>query len=123
MPTLDFKPIALGTLAALVLSGCVSVKMPEKMFSDAVDASKKAYQSVAGAKEAPTGLEFSYTVVFDEGTPVKQATEQCYERLDLHARSEFKEAELTVERLFDAIRKHKNVYSVECRIRAQPKTA
>lgn len=112
-----------GALLSLVLSGCMSVKMPEHMVSDTVDAGKKAYDSISGkSKEAP-GIEFSYTAIFDESTSVKEATNQCYDRVSQHALNEMKDTNLNISRVSDSVKKLKNVYGVECRIRAVPVTA
>lgn len=114
------KTLLIVTFISLVLSGCMSVKMPEHMVSDTVDAGKKAYDSISGkTKEAP-GIEFSYTAIFDENTSVKEATNKCYDRVSLHALNEMKGTNLNISRLSDSVKKLKNVYGVECRIRAVP---
>lgn len=104
-------------LAATLLSGCISVEMPKHMISDTVDAGNKAYDGIAGNKTEPAnGFEFSYTMIFESATSIKDATEQCYSRLSQHARNELKKDNLVITRQNETIKKHKDLYSIECQL-------
>lgn len=107
-------------LSPLLLSACMTVEMPKHMVADAVDASVKAYDSITGKPRDTVGFEFAYTALFDEAVSVKDAANQCYERLSQHARNEMKTSSLVITPLGDTLKKRSALFSIECRVRAVP---
>ncbi|MGD8939991.1 MAG: hypothetical protein PVJ72_11465 [Gammaproteobacteria bacterium] len=109
-------------LLTAVMVGCVTVKMPEHMVSDAVDAGKDLYQSVKekmDKEEDTKAAENIYAALYsaDENTTIKEAKARCLEKAIEKAKSKLNRQEINTEVVSEEVKSADQEFVVVCEVK------
>ena len=119
--TITMKNIVILLLCAGIAS-CVSVKMPDNMVSDVVDAGKELYQAIKeqlDKEEDAKAAENIYAALYlaDENTTIKDAKQRCLEKAIEKARTKLNRTDLATEVVSEEIKAADQEFVVVCEIK------
>jgi len=115
------KNIVILLLCAAIAS-CVSVKMPDNMVSDVVDAGKELYQAIKekmDKEEDAKAAENIYAALYlaDENTTIKVAKQRCLEKAVEKAQTKLNRTDLITEVVSEEIKAADQEFVVVCEIK------
>lgn len=119
--TITMKNIVILLLCAAIAS-CVSVKMPDNMVSDVVDAGKELYQAIKekmDKEEDAKAAENIYAALYlaDENTTIKDAKQRCLENAVEKAQTKLNRTDLITEVVSEEIKAADQEFVVVCEIK------
>ena len=119
--TIIMKNIAILLLCGIIAS-CVSVKMPDNMVSDVVDAGKDLYQAIKekmDKEEDAKAAENIYAALYlaDENTTIKDAKQRCLEKAVEKAQTKLNRTDLITEVVSEEIKAADQEFVVVCEIK------
>lgn len=109
-------------LFAIAMVGCVSVKMPDNMVSDVVDAGKELYQAIKeqlAKEEDEKAAENIYAALYlaDDKTTLKKAKARCLEKAIDKAKSKLNRKEVKTEVVSEEVKLADEEFVVVCEVR------
>ena len=118
---ITIKNAAIVLLTA-VISSCVSVKMPDHMVSDVVDAGKDLYNVIKEKmddEEDKKAAENIYAALYlaDENTSLKEAKERCLNKAVDKAKSKLNRQEITTEVVSEEVKSADQEFVVVCEVK------
>ena len=120
MANIEIKYLIIALLSVTV-AACVTVKMPENMVSDAVDAGKDLYQSIKekiNKEEDSKAAENIYAALYaaDENTTIKEAKTHCLEKATDKAKSKLNRQDINTKVISEDVKSADQEFVVVCEI-------
>jgi hypothetical protein len=109
-------------LLITTIAGCVSVKMPENMVSDVVDAGKELYQAIKqklAKEEDEKAAQNIYAALYlaDDNTTLKEAKARCLEKAIDKAKSKLNREEISTEVVSEEVKTADQEFVVVCEVK------
>lgn len=109
-------------LLTAAIASCVTVKMPDHMVSDVVDAGKELYQTIKeqlDKEEDEKAAQNIYAALYlaDDNTTLKEAKAHCLEKAVEKAKTKLNRQDITTEVVSEEVKTADQEFVVVCEVK------